>query len=363
MICIDEEDVHPDMLSATRAYISTTEAAATQNWPKLRVAYQTAVLASNHDALSFAFRFHSVSGLASVIENYFPRSDVTLLKDVSRGRYGDEGETKALASNSLAFLRRGSGDREGAVRQFKRTLRLSCTNGRKVFVGFGGSFGSHELSEILFEKMQKTAQKCIQAMEEALTASTVLSAEEIFKEDEEKPGEFPASLSEAERAILAKLNPHHTTKKETQMRYICAPADAPFAERCTRVRGSVCDECGAHGKLMMCQKCKKRWYCGAECQRAAWRRHKKVCRAADDLRVGDRVIIRGLRKGDCEKSFCGLEPKLNGMMGTIVGVADAELNDVVPVETREWVWWRVHFIGDMDLYFGSSHLYYMMDDA
>jgi len=356
MLCIDEEDVRPDMLSATRAYVATTEAAATGNWAKLRVAYQTAVLASNHDAPAFPYRFHSVSGLASAIENYFPRSDVTLLKQVSRGHYGDDGETRALASNSLGFLRRKSGDREGAVRQFKRTLQLSCEKGRRVFVAFSGSLGSHELSEVLFEEMQKTAKECICGMEEPLE-----SAEHLFGAEEEEEMEFPASAEE--RAIFAKLNPHHTRKKQTQLRYICDPADAPFAERCTRVRGSACDECGAQVNLMMCQKCKKRWYCGPDCQLAAWKRHKKVCRTAGDLRVGDRAIIRGVEKGDCGDIDLTM---FNGVVCTLVGVADANQKEVLPVETREWVCWRVALDKvldkDMCLHFGGGLLHYMMDD-
>jgi hypothetical protein len=366
MFCIHEEDVAPDMLSATRAYIATTDAAATGNWAKVLVAYKTAVLASNHDAKSFAYRFHSVSGLASAIENYFPRSDVALLKQVSRGQYGDDGETMALASNAIGMAKRGSGDREGSVRQFKRTLKLVCNKGRRVFVAVGGSLGSHELSEVLFQEMQKTARRCIQAMEQPLTATTLRSARDQFEDEEgeEKVVEIPGSFSDAERDIIRKLNPHHySRKKQTQMRYMCNPTDAPFAERCTRVRGNACDGCGAQVTLMMCQKCKKRWYCGLKCQRAEWKRHKQVCRTVGDLRVGDRVIIRGLQVGDCEKEFGGMETKFNGAVVTIVGIADKELNDVVPVHTCEWVWWRVKFDNEICLFVGGQHLHYMMDDG
>lgn len=43
-----------------------------------------------------------------------------------------------------------------------------------------------------------------------------------------------------------------------------------------------CDHCGREQsllgqKLKMCVRCKKTFYCGKECQKAAWKKHKKVC--------------------------------------------------------------------------------------
>ena len=41
---------------------------------------------------------------------------------------------------------------------------------------------------------------------------------------------------------------------------------------------SSCNHCGKPGKaLKRCSICKNVWYCGAECQNAAWKRHKKAC--------------------------------------------------------------------------------------
>lgn len=46
--------------------------------------------------------------------------------------------------------------------------------------------------------------------------------------------------------------------------------------------GVACGGCGAEKKeggeaLLRCAKCKKRGYCSAECQKAHWKLHKKVC--------------------------------------------------------------------------------------
>jgi hypothetical protein len=42
---------------------------------------------------------------------------------------------------------------------------------------------------------------------------------------------------------------------------------------------SSCSHCGKHGgaALLRCSACKQTRYCGAECQKAAWKLHKKTC--------------------------------------------------------------------------------------
>ena len=40
----------------------------------------------------------------------------------------------------------------------------------------------------------------------------------------------------------------------------------------------ICAHCGKQGtELKRCSICKHVWYCGAACQNAAWKRHKKTC--------------------------------------------------------------------------------------
>jgi hypothetical protein len=40
----------------------------------------------------------------------------------------------------------------------------------------------------------------------------------------------------------------------------------------------ACDQCGKTcNKPKRCSKCKSVWYCSAECQKKAWKKHKKEC--------------------------------------------------------------------------------------
>jgi len=44
-----------------------------------------------------------------------------------------------------------------------------------------------------------------------------------------------------------------------------------------------CAHCGQHGVSLKCSRCLQASYCGAECQKAAWKGHKKSCASLKDL--------------------------------------------------------------------------------
>ena len=55
---------------------------------------------------------------------------------------------------------------------------------------------------------------------------------------------------------------------------------------------SCCSHCGEQrAALKRCSRCKHASYCGAECQNAAWKGHKKTCATLDD--VFDKVNAAG----------------------------------------------------------------------
>ena len=48
----------------------------------------------------------------------------------------------------------------------------------------------------------------------------------------------------------------------------------------------TCSHCGKQGaELKRCSGCKQTWYCGAECQTAGWKKHKKKCAPALPLKT------------------------------------------------------------------------------
>ena len=42
----------------------------------------------------------------------------------------------------------------------------------------------------------------------------------------------------------------------------------------------ACAACGKTGAKKCCSRCKRVWYCSKDCQTAAWKTHKLVCKSA-----------------------------------------------------------------------------------
>ena len=96
----------------------------------------------------------------------------------------------------------------------------------------------------------------------------------------------------------------------------------------TRVGGAKCDYAQCHAAreegavLRKCSRCKIMFYCGPDCQRAAWRAgHKHACRKEGEVKVGDWVKLDGLQK----------RPELNDMVVEVVCEANDEGRWVVGI--------------------------------
>ncbi len=48
-----------------------------------------------------------------------------------------------------------------------------------------------------------------------------------------------------------------------------------------------CDQCGKANAKSQCSRCKKAYYCGKECQKLAWKDHKKTCNKTPEVRGFD----------------------------------------------------------------------------
>jgi len=89
---------------------------------------------------------------------------------------------------------------------------------------------------------------------------------------------------------------------------------APPGSACRAAAPVPCQQCAKlfekQEQQYACPLCKLGSYCGQDCVRAAWKRHRKVCRGC---RVGDTVMLHGLAKKE-----------YNGLRGTVMGSLNAE---------------------------------------
>jgi len=85
------------------------------------------------------------------------------------------------------------------------------------------------------------------------------------------------------------------------------------ALRTLELKGS-CAYCGKPGRaLKRCSVCKQVWYCGAECQKAGWKKHKKTC--APPLSTEDvRARVVAASDADDWREVLQWEGRMNEMM-------------------------------------------------
>ena len=94
----------------------------------------------------------------------------------------------------------------------------------------------------------------------------------------------------------------------------------------------ICSHCGKRGlKLKRCSVCKQEFYCGAQCQNANWKRHKKKCATQLNLeevweKVGDAHTARAWQgvlkwEGRLEQLMVDRSDKDGAMILSIFAVA------------------------------------------
>lgn len=234
-----------------------------------------------------------------------------MLRSVAKGVHNDAPEVCIMANACLANVRWDLGDRDGAMRSFTKALRICETltesdYARTQFVGpIGPLAGGRDTVRSIVDDIKKMAEGSIATLE---------GKERPVSPEGPEPGilgggsfqAWLATLPRSERAAqIAEFlagNPLTEADRErnrTRYKYKAPSAEtAAFLERATAVRGQQCDQChkprSASVSLSMCSRCKKRWFCGPECQRMAWKLHKKVCRKSGQFKHGDRVLIRNV---------------------------------------------------------------------
>jgi len=63
-----------------------------------------------------------------------------------------------------------------------------------------------------------------------------------------------------------------------------------------------CDVCSSLG-AKPCPRCKNPFYCSTECQKSAWKKHKKTCKAPTGV-VATEAELRTLHKGMALLNMC-----------------------------------------------------------
>ena len=97
---------------------------------------------------------------------------------------------------------------------------------------------------------------------------------------------------------------------------------------------SSCSHCGTQrAALKCCSRCKQASYCGAECQNAAWKGHKKTCVTLEDL--VERVNAANLRRD--WRGVLKWEGRMEDMMKN---QPDASCNAILQVFSDAHMWAR-----------------------
>lgn len=91
-----------------------------------------------------------------------------------------------------------------------------------------------------------------------------------------------------------------------------------------------CGNCGKTEELRRCNRCRCVSYCSAECQREAWRRHKKMCRepTEEDLPL-DAVLekVRALSDADDNTGVLRWEHRLEDLLTACTGETSHDEQD------------------------------------
>ena len=123
--------------------------------------------------------------------------------------------------------------------------------------------------------------------------------------------EFYEDMEEIYLADCGPLKPiEAATLSNLEIRNILAREELDMPTFCRRMvqGGDDCDVCGKEkealgvSRLEACGTCKNAFYCSRECQKKHWKSgHKDACRVKGDIRNGDLVKLRKLKRKDLNR--------------------------------------------------------------
>lgn len=256
-------------------------------------------------------RFNCVRGYGSILREeqrdnrYCTPEYLQPLKDVSR----DEGY--CLASRVEAHFTYGlmlwqSSDREGAAKEYRSAIALAVNATEEDLKG------TVKLANAATMSWGNEPQRIH-------VFGTAQEAERNLAVLERRPTRTIAPSTAPTQSVGARI-----PDKSLLMTRIAVPADGqPLLtqqelEALQKVDGSCCSSCGKERQpgaaLKVCSRCRRAFYCGASCQKAAWATHKGACRAAGKFKAGDLVVVQGLVKA----------PEMNGLVTILLQPSEKE---------------------------------------
>lgn len=256
-------------------------------------------------------RYHILHGFASILkEVYFApsRQDWDFLEGVLKDR-SEPKVYRCQAAFALALLRWDARQREEAAAYYRDAIELgeraSAQERRKMITTnmdeVSGIVGERSVGGVI-DEILKAVKGNLAVMEQGGVGA---KPTQLYRSDGTR---IPSSarFSNCLGPLLSgELTP-------AQMEHLLA------------VGGTRCDGCGRTREelgvthLRSCSRCKKAYYCGAECQRKQWKvgGHKQHCRELGRIEPGDYVRLNGINA----------RPQLNGMVVRVVGPDPKDMN-------------------------------------
>ncbi|KAK3249693.1 hypothetical protein CYMTET_40885 [Cymbomonas tetramitiformis] len=314
-----------DNRKAERALQTAGLSAMKGDWRACADAYKTGYELGAPD---WHLGYCCVSGFTSVLrETHFPAStdDLSFLRQLGKAE-DVPALHRAQAQFTYGLMKWLGGERESAARNYREAIAIgekasASDRARKETLPDGATqqYVPKTSGPVLDEVMQG-ARENLEVLEGQRTGP--------LSKEESPPGTTQG---------LAPLKRVHAVPAGPGVH----PAVMDQALEQLRVSGSSCDQCGRQrgGKgvasggeevnLRMCQRCKRVWYCSAECQRAAWKGgHKRNCRPWGQHSAGDRIQLK--------QGAVPLKPEYNGCIVEVVGKVAAAADEPSEGPMSEW---------------------------
>eukprot|EP00271_Cylindrocystis_brebissonii_P008776 TRINITY_DN2326_c0_g1_i1.p1 TRINITY_DN2326_c0_g1~~TRINITY_DN2326_c0_g1_i1.p1 ORF type:complete len:358 (+),score=34.72 TRINITY_DN2326_c0_g1_i1:789-1862(+) len=328
-------------LDAQKAIVTNllTEAQSLDRSGKFREAADNCRLAYEEASLNDEGRFLSLSSYTEFFRQQQiepTASDLQFLERLSN-RGSEPNLDRVCGTVTLAFAALFRHDIPTAVDCFRRTLALADRmKDEKDYIAGTIKSASGVPAKVYAKALVKdTAEKARQLLKNFEGEATGHVSRTLVKESgssgirlETRIGYGEAATDEDQEfgtKLIAKMVPLRVGGHK--------------CDNCLIAKGSESGERGSEVKLKMCTKCKRAWYCSAECQKLHWKAsHKAVCRAPSDFHVRDMVVVHGLTGEEAPWNGLVLEVRAKdgerGGKWFVAGLGGLELASIDAVNIR-----------------------------